>query len=292
MRYLKKINEYLKSSTYRSASDRLTKMGHKRRGAELSDYANEIEMQENKVLLDSQEDSKDFGLFDLTIKRGFGSNQIEIFSGKFYLQMCLESDWFRDQLCDWLSDDMNGSIGIAMEFAIIPADVETFKIIEESEDKYIVYFRNNSSWGDYKYWTNRLWITLFDKNAEPAFRCGVAGFESRDNYTFYFNSRRDTMKFKKLLYETLAGESNWSSWRDKPISEQLKSVILLDEEDWRKLLMDHYLKYKDDADELIIGKGIKVDDPDTWPKNPFTEDIYKGVVDSVKRMSVNSLYID
>lgn len=283
MRYLKKINEYLKSSTYRSAGDKLTKMGHKRRGAELSEYANEIETQEkSQKLLDSQEDSKDFGIFDLTIKKGYGSSQIEIFSGKFYLQMCLETDWFKEQLWDWISEDMQWSIGIAMEFAIIPADIETFKMIEESVDKDIVYFRDNSCWGDYKYWTNRLWITLIDRNLEPAFRCG--DFESRDNYTFYFNSRRDTMKFKKLLYETLVGESNWSSWRDKTISEQLKSTIILDDEDWREKLMSQFLPGKEDEYDIA--------DPDTWPKNPFTEDLYKGAVESVKRIPVNSLYID
>jgi hypothetical protein len=35
MKYLKRFNEELKVSTYKSAADKLTNMGHKRRGAQM-----------------------------------------------------------------------------------------------------------------------------------------------------------------------------------------------------------------------------------------------------------------
>lgn len=292
MKYLKRFNEELKATTYRSAGDKFTKMGHKRRGAELLDYATQVELKEkSQKLRQAQDENKEYGLFDITMTRGWGGNKRDVFSGKFYLQMCLESDWFKDQRNDWLAEDMDWSIGIAMEFAIIPADDETLKMLETSEDGDIVYFRNNSMY-DYRYWTNRLWISLFDKGCVPHFRCGFGGFEDRDGFSFHFNSRSDAMKFKNLLADTLEGKSNWGTWKDRTIADQLKEVIILDEEDWRKLLMDHYLKWKDEADKLLLSKGIKVDDPDTWPKNPFTEDTYKGAIEAVKRMSVNGLYRD
>ena len=286
MRYLKRFNEELKASTYKKAGEKFTQMGHKRRGAELLDYATQVELREKSdKLLQAQNVNKEFGLFDITVARGYGSNKKDIFSGQFYLQMCLESDWFKDQLHDWLGEGMTWSMGIAMEFAIIPADDETLKIFETSEDSDIIYFRNNSMWSDdYRYWTNRLWLNLFGKGGVPSYTCGSGGFEDRDGFTFHFNSRSEAMKFKNLLSNTLEGKSNWGAWNERTIADQLKSTLSLDEELWRKKLMDHYLNGREDEYDLT--------DPDTWPKNPFGEDTYKGAVDATKRMSVNGLYRD
>lgn len=286
MKYLKRFNEELKATTYRSAGDKFTKMGHKRRGAELLDYATQVELKEkSQKLLQAQNENKDYGLFDITMTRGWGVNKRDVFSGKFYLQMCLESDWFKDQLWDWIYEGMDWHMGIAMEFAIIPSDDETLKMLETSEDGDIVYLRNNSMWGDdYRYWTNRLWLTLCDKGAVPLCIAGAGGFEDRDGFSFHFNSRSDAMKFRNLLANTLEGKSNWGSWNGRTISDQLKSTIIMDEEDWREKLMDKFLPGREDE--------YDINNPDTWPKNPFTEDTYKGAIESVKRMSVNGLYRD
>ena len=213
----------------------------------------------------------------------------DLFSGKFYLETCLESHWFKDMRYDWLSEDMDWSLGINMEFAIIPSDDETLKMIESSEDEEVKYLQNQM-WGDYKYWMNRLWITLFKRDLVPSFK--VHGFEDRDGISFRFNSRKESIRFKKLLVSTFEGTSNWGYWNNKTIAEQFKDSVVLDEEKWRKLLMDNYLRGKDNADELLLSKGIMVDDPDTWPKNPFTEDVYDKSLEAIKRMSLNSLYRD
>ena len=288
MKHLKSYNlfEELKSTTYKSAGDKFTNIGHKRRGAELLDYATKVELREkSEKLLQAQNKNKEFGTFDITMLRGWGGNKKEIFSGKFYLQMCLESDWFKDQLWDWLDEGMDWNMGIATEFAIIPADDETLKMIETSEDKDIEYLRNNSMWGDdYRYWTNRLWITLAGNGGTPKSFAGLGGFEDRDGFSFYFNSRSEAMRFKNLLTDTLEGKNNWSSWRERTIATQLKDTVVLDEENWREKLMSKFLPGREG--------GYELDNPDTWPKNPFTEDAYKRAVDAVRRMSVNGLYID
>jgi len=64
----------------------------------------------------------------------------------------------------------------------------------------------------------------------------------------------------------------------------LKSTIIIDEEDWREKLMEKFLPGREDE--------YDINNPDTWPKNPFTEDTYKGAIEAVKRMSVNGLYRD
>ena len=288
MKHLKSYNlfEELKSTTYKSAGDKFTNIGHKRRGAELLDYATQVELKEkSQKLLQAQNQNKEFGLFDITMLRGWGDNRKSIFSGKFYLQMCLESDWFRDQLWDWLDEGMDWNMGIAMEFAIIPPDDETLKMIETSEDKDIEYFRNNSMWSDdYRYWSNRLWITLCGTNAIPLSKAGLEGFEDRDGFSFYFNSRSEAMRFRNLVADTLEGKTNWSSWRERTIATQLKDTVVLDEENWREKMMSKFLPGRED--------GYELDNPDTWPKNQFTEDAYKRAVDAVRRMSVNGLYLD
>lgn len=286
MRYLKRFNEELKASTYKKAGEKFTQMGHKRRGSELLDYATQVELKEKyQKLRQAQDENKEYGLFDITMTRGYESNKKDVFSGKFYLQMCLESDWFKDQLWDWFYEGMDWRMGIAMEFAIIPADDETLRMLETSEDGDIVYFRNNTMWGDdYRYWTNRLWLTLCDKNAVPLCIAGAGGFEDRDSFTFHFNSRSEAMKFRNLLANTLEGKSDWGSYNGRTIADQLKSTIIMDEEDWRSKLMDKFLPGREDE--------YDINNPDTWPKNPFTEDTYKGAIESVKRMSVNGLYRD
>lgn len=464
MKYLKRYNEELDASTYRSAGEKYKKEGSLRRAQVLLDYAAQVEFKEKaQKLRPAQDENKEYGLFDITMTRGSGGNKRDVFSGKFYLQMCLESDWFKDQLWDWLYEGMDWSMGIAVEFAIIPGDDETLKMLETSEDGDIVYFRNNSMWGDdYRYWCNRLWFTVCYKIADPPVKTynekvGVhlkseiktelesylfsltdedfmvkvshidyhsnlekvkvvitkskqfiwedikyeietickllkedwgfkiehftqiedwkhfvqkeddftlsrmskgyvwgsdengkikskeqdyqirptiaktdSGefifeisftkeiksepqeqfrythlstneelkpqtyisaadklkkmdeFEDRDGFKFHFNSRAEAMKFKNLLYNTFEGKSDWSSWKGRTIADQLKSTIIMSEEDWRSKLMDNFLPGREDE--------YDINNPDTWPKNPFTEDTYKRVVESVKKMSVNGLY--
>lgn len=275
MRYLKKFNEDLNATTYKSAGDKFNKIGHTRRGSELLDYANQVELiEKSKRLSEAQNENKEFGLFDITLVRGYGTTAKYIFSGKFYLQMCLESDWFMDQLSDWLYEDMDWHLGIAMEFAIIPSDVSVLEMIERSEDPSIQYFRNNAMWSnDYRYWTNRLFITVFDKGGDVSNKCNGI-FDDRDGFSFYFNSRKEAIRFKRLLVDTLEGKSNWGTYREKTIAGQLKSTLGLDDETWRKKWADtnHF--------------------SDTCPENPFGEETYNGAVDAIRRMSINGLYRD
>lgn len=286
MKYLKRFNEEHDSKTYYKYAKELKSLGHVNRSSTMEEWAKEVEIKEKALTLKkTQEEVKEFGLFDITVIGRKG----DLFSGKFYLETCLESHWFKDMRYDWLSEDMDWSLGINMEFAIIPSDDETLKMIESSEDEEVKYLQNQM-WGDYKYWMNRLWITLFKRDLVPSFK--VHGFEDRDGISFRFNSRKESIRFKKLLVSTFEGTSNWGYWNNKTIAEQFKDSVVLDEEKWRKLLMDNYLRGKDNADELLLSKGIMVDDPDTWPKNPFTEDVYDKSLEAIKRMSLNSLYRD
>ena len=82
MRYLKKFNEELKATTYKSAGDKFNRMGHTRRGSELLKHAEEIRLKEEaeakaiklrekfEKLKKAQDETKEFGLFDVTITRG------------------------------------------------------------------------------------------------------------------------------------------------------------------------------------------------------------------------------
>ena len=294
---IEKFNEEHDSKTYYKYAKELKSLGHDNRSSRMEEWAKEVEIKEKEIEEEEKrkekeaaykktlDEVKDFGLFDITVIGRKG----DLFSGKFYLETCLESDWFKDMRRDWLSEDMDWSLGINMEFAIIPSDDETLKMIESSEDEEVKYHQNQM-WGDYKYWMNRLWITLFKRDLVPSFK--VHEFEGKDGISFRFNSRKESIRFKKLLVSTFEGTSNWGYWKNKTIADQFKDSVVLDEEGWRKLLMDNYLRGKDNADELLLSKGIMVDDPDTWPKNPFTGDVYDKSLDAIKRMSLNGLYRD
>lgn len=306
MKYLKKFNEELKSTTYKSAGDKFMQIGHKRRGSELLKHAEEIRLKEEaeakeielRKKLDNlkklQDENKEFGLFDVTITRGW-SNRKEIYSGKFYLKMCLEADWFSDMRIDWMYDGMQDVIGISMEFALIPSDIDTLDFFENSGDPDIEYLVYNHMYNS-EIWSNRLWITLLGSDLEPKGKIS-SHFEDRDGYNFYFNSRKDAIRFKKLLYDTFSGKNNWSSSTrtNKTIAQTFKENIILTDKEWKDLLMNNYLinaKYKNyDLDDPDFQEKLK-DKSETWPKTPFTEDICNKSIESIKDMKLNGLYID
>lgn len=327
MKYLKRYNEELKSDVYRSAAKQL-QSDHPPRAAALLQHAEYIENQEKieKARLEterkaaeweqSKAKSKDFGMFNITITKGSVTD--EVITGNFYLQMAVESDWFKDSLVDWISDGMNWSMGINFEFGLVPADEETYLAFQNESNNQIKYLINNWMWSSIL-WLNRMWITLVDNDLEH--HVSVSEFEDKDGFEFIFNSRQDSKSFIDLLSKTLTGEKNWSSWMRKEgeatVCNELKNSIIIDEKRWANLLGRFYYNEKLEAlEKLIIDFesicGVEFDEslepvkvieqainytnenglplPISWPKNPFTEDLYLKVLENVKRVSHNKFY--
>jgi hypothetical protein len=169
-------------------------------------------------------------------------------------------------------------------------------------------------------WLNRMWITLVDRNLEHNVQ--VSEFEDKDSFEFIFNSRGDSRRFIDLLSKTLNGEKKWSSWMRKEgeeatVCDELKNAIIIDDKKWSNLLGRLFYDERLEALEKLIIEfeeicGVEFDEslkpveqieqainyttenglplPNSWPKNPFTEDLYLKVIDSVKRVSHNKFY--
>lgn len=288
MKYLKKFNEELKSSTYKSAGEQLTKIGHKRRGTELLDYSDEVQFREkHEALLRAQRENKEFGLFDITLFCGYGERRREVLRGEFYLQMVLESDWFKDSLIDWVLDGMNSNLSFYSEFALIPkgmpqllalegssetqkTDSSPVQISEPSDIKDLI----NNNMYDYRIWTNRLSIEIL-QGIHSVFRVGA--FEDRDRYQFSFNSRADATRFKTLLIQTFEGNTMWSNWRGKSIHTEFKETLILSDSEWESKLTEH-----------SQGRELNLD----GLQNPFSESAFSQCIEAIKKMSLNGLYID
>ena len=91
MRYLRKYNEELKSDTYKSAADKLAKMGHVKRPEELMKFhvlAKEREKEEAKRK--AIEEASELGTYKMTLK---GRGDIK-FTGDFYVYFYWNNDNF------------------------------------------------------------------------------------------------------------------------------------------------------------------------------------------------------
>lgn len=282
MRYLKTYNERLKSWKYEDVARKLDSIGHVKRSQKMREWANKVREKEilNDVKL-AQEKNKEFGVFSATVYNT--GNNGKLLSGNFYLEMTVESEVFSERVYDWLyyyhRDGEVDDLSMMLEFALIPADEETYlKMTEDNEDLNHL----NLNWRyNGRYWINYIDVNLY-KGFNPKFE--VSQFYSKDGIKFLFNSRRDAVKFKKIVVDTLEGKTNWSSYkkRDGMVTQAdcFKSIIY-DDNTWNALLGNI---------EVDINKDILSYPADAV--NLLTEDVYLNALNAVKNMSVNRYYID
>ena len=263
MKYLKRFNEELKVSTYKSAADKLTKMGHKRRGAQMLDYATQREKEEErKRLQEIINEMSRFEPFNLIVK----GNDERI--GKFYIMPSAEIDWFKDTLNDWLWDGMNYNLSIPFEFGIMAADdetEETFKDRNWSPEKW-----NGVSW------PSRMYFSVINTNSPS--------FEAWDRDVFYFATRADAMRFKKMFVDLLEDKNDWyfKRWNPDGVVNRIKEVIspeyingLIGRTNYHNVTLAENLGMSEEEVKENIGKIN-----------------YQNVIDSAKNIKINQIYRD
>jgi hypothetical protein len=263
MKYLKRFNEELRVSTYKSAADKLTKMGHKRRGAQMLDYATQREKEEErKRLQETIHEMSRFEPFNLIIK-GNGER-----IGNFYIMPSPEIDWFKDTLNDWLWDGMNYSLSIPFEFGIMMAD-------EETEEKF-----EDWRWSTEQYdgvsWPNRMYLSSINVNSPS--------FEACDRDAFYFTTRSDAMRFKKMIVDLLEGSNDWyfKRWNPDGVVNRIKEVLspeyingLIGRTNYHNVTLAENLGMSEEEVKENIGKIN-----------------YQNVIDSAKNIKINQIYRD
>ena len=245
-------NEELKYQSYQSASDKLSKLGHVKRSAELKKWADEIKKRESDLASKrSEEDAKQLGTFQMRIT---GNKQnIE---GNFYISFYFNTDTINQQFDNWYD---GGQLWFEFPLAVIPADVETkAKMIEFIEP-------NHGKPYNGMYYFGSMYLNFskaFTWDLEEEMKSWVAeptGSISMDDYgEFYpvFSNRSSAVKFKKALIDIFDGE------------------IILGETD------------KDPGGV----KGMVMDELCSERDRTFEE--FLSFIDSLKKININSLYKD
>ena len=254
MRYLRKYNEELKSDTYKSAADKLAKMGHVKRPEELMKWhvvskQREKEEAKRKAL----EEASELGTYKMTI-----DNRGEKFTGDFYIYFYWNDDNFGENYGEWKSFD-SSSVWLQFDFAILPASEESKDFFNNVLDNeiglthdgkcYLGQFAINLSQGGGSY----------DENDKPKYILKPNGGFSWEEYhstSWYMADRSNAQKFKKMLYDIFEGNIVWRETPEIPggVKEQVLDFLCSD--------MDHTLEE------------------------------FEAFIESLKRIRVNQLYKD
>lgn len=209
MKYLKKFNEELRPSTYRTAANKLRQIGHVRRSSVLDDWSNKVENDnEVKERNDTINKLKEFGHF----KMNFIKSKKVMMTGNFYIDISgLDSYNFKDNYFDGHDVIMNFELGF------IPADEETYKEFNELDiiDREKIYYS--------LYWNMNFGISIIRKGEEEINPNGYYYFDGNDSDFFEFYDRKEANKFRKLLFDALSGNNEWGKSNHY---ESLKSSIL------------------------------------------------------------------
>ena len=126
MRYLKRFNEELKGSTFRSAATKLKQLGHIRRSQEIEQRTKWLkeqapfQLQYYKTRYNSATKSHDSDL---------------LCEGLFYIEPSFDNSWFSDSVYDYIHDSRQYGLFMFFDFGTTPADVETEHKWKEIESK-------------------------------------------------------------------------------------------------------------------------------------------------------------
>ena len=254
MRYLRKYNEELKSDTYKSAADKLTKMGHVKRPEELMKWhAIAKEKEKEEVKRKAIEEASKLGTYKMTLDSGDGK-----FTGDFYIYFYWDNDIFDDNYEDWKRFD-NTSLWLSFPIAVLPASEESKEFVQNVLDKeiglnydgrcFLGCFGLNLTQGG----------NSMDENDRPTYVLKPnSGFywEEYHNIDWYMADRGSAQKFKKMLYDIFEGNIIWRETPKLPggVKEQILDFLCSD--------MNHTLEE------------------------------FEEFIESLKRISVNKIYKD
>ena len=288
MKYLKRFNEELQPNTYRKAGEKLTKMGHVRRGGELSKWADESQIKLDKAAeLETYNELSKYPSFEMEIRKDRWNSSTKsrdfakdpLIKGNFFLSITFEDDMFNDQYREWLD---NSEYGFNMLFmlGIFPADDETRIKFKEVEDQLSEEIWNSM------YWTVWFGFKLAENNSHEI-KVGGVVWDTRENDTLLFSNRREALKFKRLLSDCFEGKNKFGQgkWYPDGVAEVVKKRFTKSRE---QEIKDICWIRKDDTPEQIEEKETKADQ--LLGDKLLTIDNYNDLVKAIKTMSINQMY--
>ena len=261
MRYLKRFDEELKPQTYTSAAAGLNKLGHTKRANDLNVWA--------EVSRENEANKKMAAMVDMYSKHGvfridIGGGRVV---GNFYLFLEVDSYRNSENWQYWEEDGRfdGNNLWMVLDICLIPADEETFEKCSNNLD----------CSKDRPYYASTLGIKFSDpigverdgdRDEDRPYgegqweftlnRPGKVAYIEGNEYDVKFVNRAEAMKFRKLLIDVFEGNVEMGETNEWPGGVKEK-------------IIDYYCNKK----------GVSIEE-------------FENVVDSLRKISVNSFYKD
>ena len=275
MKHLKTINE-LKSSTYKSAANKLKQMGHIRRSGELEQWTKEVENKEKDAReLENFNSFKHDVPFKINLVKAKWDNVTKtrkhdiIMTGNFYLKPSFDDSWAHDQYTDNVQED-----GTVEYVYYMPFEVGVMAADEETKEKFrAIESQLSDEVYEGVYWLQRLYYKLINAGSNDIQPTGEFSWECRESDEIMFENRAEALRFKKMFVDAVHGRNTFGDSKWVPnMNEQLKKFFL---GDWLQ-------RYNRDTKSYD-----KIDRSDI-----FNEEAFQRFLDSTNKMSINQLYIN
>ena len=309
MRHLKRFNEELEPSTYTKASKKLREMGHSNRAAQLDSWSiKRRQDEENKAIQRMKDALSQTPSFRMKFFRDRWNNGRVLatepyFEGNFYLDLLYESDWMYDSedFLEYELDDKN-QIQFPFSVGLMPADEETQEKFNGQEFEYV--WRN-------MIWPIYLYIRLNDSKTTVKEGNSKVFWEEREDGTILFADRREAMKFKRFLFESINSDNKFGK-QFKEVDAQIKRMIdsfeSKDRYYWQRAPMKNgqvdmeRIPARDiegNVIEIVDGSDIGIkygQDKYYWyfgnKESNLKQIDMKQFENAIRKMSINSLYRD
>lgn len=253
MRYLKKYNEELMSSTYKSAADKLAKMCHKQRPEELMKWHEITKQKEiDATKLATLNDCKQLGVYQLYLEYSKGGQTLD-YKGDFYINLVWDSYDLDERYSEWKEGE--NTLWISFSFGVIPVNEDGKQFCKEVVEPIIGLSSDKIT-----YWLGAFWLNI-SRSIDPSNEQlilhpeGKGYFEEHEG-GWHLSNRSSAMKFKDTLFKIFNGDI---VIRETPqIPGGMKEQII---------------------DELCNERSHGIDE-------------YEDIMNSIKKINLNRLYKD
>jgi hypothetical protein len=194
----KDLNEELKSSTYKSAADKLSKIGHIKRPEELMKWHEITKQKEfDAIKLATINDCKQLGVYQLSVSYRKDGSWFK-YEGDFYINLRFDKENLQEYYDEWKQG--GGNLWMPFSFGVIPINEDGIKFLKE------VYFYLA---GDKTtYWLGSFYLNLTQGNEEGdlVFKPAGKGYFEENDGDFYFSNRSSAIRFKDSLFKVFNGD--------------------------------------------------------------------------------------
>lgn len=215
-------NEELKSDTYKSAADKLAKIGHIKRPEELMKWHELVkkrEEEQRKIAIIN--DVKKLGIYKMFLS--YRRNNITYeHTGDFYINIYFDSWNLDENYGDWKQD--GGSLWANFSFGVIPVDEEGLKFCEEVVKPII-----GTGSDKLTYWLGCFWLNLTEGNqpGDLVFKPTGKGYFEEYEGKWHIANRASAIKFKEALFKVFNGDIIIRETPDIPGGEKEKIIDYL-----------------------------------------------------------------